>query len=92
MQIAGLEGVMPPTSAGIQLAGAQARRRLLQRMAKIRSGRDRRIFDADHSILDQAMKSGGRDRSHGGLPVPTIAAGALLVALVLTPLFWLVRS
>ena len=46
-----------------------------------------------NAILDQAMKAGGPDAAMAGLPIGTIAAGALLVGLILTPLFcWYVRE
>jgi hypothetical protein len=39
------------------------------------------------------MKSGGPNAAMAGLPVPVIAAGALVVAMILTPLFcWYVRQ
>ena len=45
-----------------------------------------------NAILDQAMKSGGPDAAMAGVPVPMIAAGALIVGCILTPLFcWYVR-
>lgn len=46
-----------------------------------------------NSILAQAMIAGGPDATMAGFSVTTIAAGALLVGLVLTPLFcWYVRE
>jgi hypothetical protein len=46
-----------------------------------------------NAILDQAMKSGGENAAMAGVPVPVIAAGALIVACMLTPLFcWYVRK
>ena len=93
MQIAGLEGVMPADIAGIQLAGAQPGDDYLQRMAKYVPAEIVGFSMLINSILDQAMKSGGKTAAMAGFPVPTIAAGALLVALVLTPMFcWYVRE
>jgi len=46
-----------------------------------------------NAILEQAMKSGGDHAAMAGVPVPVIAAIALIVACVLTPLFcWYVRQ
>jgi hypothetical protein len=46
-----------------------------------------------NAILDQTMKSGGADANMAGCPVFVVAAGALLVGLILTPLFcWYVRE
>ena len=47
-----------------------------------------------NAILEQAMKSPPeRTAAMAGLPVTAIAAGALLVGLILTPLFcWYVRE
>ncbi len=45
-----------------------------------------------NAILEQAMKSGGGHAAMAGVPVPVIAAVALIVACALTPLFcWYVR-
>ncbi|HML08417.1 MAG TPA: hypothetical protein VK430_09875 [Xanthobacteraceae bacterium] len=46
-----------------------------------------------NAILDQAMKTGGKNAVMAGFPVTGIAAGALVLALILTPLFcWYVRE
>jgi hypothetical protein len=46
-----------------------------------------------NSILEQAMVSGGGKAAMAGFSVTTIAVGALLVGLILTPLFcWYVRE
>jgi hypothetical protein len=46
-----------------------------------------------NAILEQAMKSGGGHAAMAGVPVPVIAAVALIVACLLTPLFcWYVRQ
>src|SRR5581483_9705673 len=43
-------------------------------------------------ILEQAKKTGGKDAAMAGVPITAVAQGALLVGLVLTPLFvWYVR-
>ncbi len=46
-----------------------------------------------NSILDQAMAAGGGTATMAGFSVTSIAVGALLVGLILTPLFcWYVRE
>ena len=46
-----------------------------------------------NAILAQAMLAGGGDATMAGFSVTTIAAGALLVGMILTPLFcWYVRE
>jgi hypothetical protein len=46
-----------------------------------------------NAILEQAMKSGGDHAAMAGVPVPVIAAVALIVACLLTPFFcWYVRQ
>lgn len=51
------------------------------------------FFMLINAILDQAMKSGGPNAAMAGVPIPAVAAGALLVGCILTPLFcWYVRK
>jgi len=65
----------------------------LERMVKYVPGEVLAFFMLVNSILDQAMKSGGPDAAMAGVPVPIIAAGALIVACALTPLFcWYLRQ
>ena len=46
-----------------------------------------------NAILEQVLKAGGKGAAMAGLPVTTVAQGALVVGLVLTPLFvWYVRE
>ena len=46
-----------------------------------------------NAILDQAMKSGGKNAAMAGFPVSSIAQAALVLACLLTPLFcWYVRE
>jgi hypothetical protein len=46
-----------------------------------------------NSILEQAVKSGGKNAVMAGFPVTSIAVGALVLAFVLTPLFcWYLRE
>jgi hypothetical protein len=65
----------------------------LERMVKYVPGEVLAFFMLINAILDQAMKSGGADAAMAGVPVPMIAAGALIVGCALTPLFcWYVRQ
>jgi len=65
----------------------------LERMVKYVPGEVLAFFMLINAILDQAMKSGGADAAMAGVPVPMIAAGALIVGCTLTPLFcWYVRQ
>src|ERR1700689_3259367 len=65
----------------------------LERMVKYVPGEVLAFFMLINAILDQAMKSGGADAAMAGVPVPMIAAGALIVGCALTPLFcWDVRQ
>jgi hypothetical protein len=46
-----------------------------------------------NAILGQAMKLGGQSATMAGFPLTTIAEGALILGIVLTPLFcWYVRE
>ena len=46
-----------------------------------------------NSILEQAVRAGGKSAMMAGFPVTTIAFGSLIVGMVLTPLFvWYVRE
>ena len=65
----------------------------LERMVKYVPGEVLAFFMLINAILDQAMKSGGADAAMAGVPVPMIAAGALIAGCALTPLFcWYVRQ
>ncbi len=96
LQIAGLEGVLQSGISGIggmQVAGAQPGDNYLERMAKYVPAEIIAFSMVINSILDQAMKTGGKNAVMAGFPVTSIATGALVLALVLTPLFcWYVRE
>ena len=93
LQIAGLEGVLQSDIAGMQMAGAVAGDNYLERMVKYIPGEVIGFSMLINAILDQAMKSGGPNAAMAGLPISAIATGALLVGLILTPLFcWYVRE
>ena len=95
-QIAGLEGVLQSGIGGIggmQMAGARPGDNYLERMAKYVPAEVIAFSMVINSILEQAMKTGGKNAVMAGFPVTSIAAGALVLALILTPLFcWYVRE
>jgi hypothetical protein len=65
----------------------------LARIAKYVPGEVLAFFVFINVILEQAVKTGGETAAMAGVPVSTVALGALLVGLVLTPLFvWYVRE
>jgi hypothetical protein len=46
-----------------------------------------------NAILDQALRSGGKAATMAGVPVTSIATGALVFACILTPIFcWYIRE
>jgi hypothetical protein len=93
LQIAGLEGMLQSGIAGMQTTNAEPGDSYLERMVKYVPAEIIAFSMVINSILDQAMKSGGANATMAGIPVPVIAAIALVVACVLTPLFcWYVRQ
>ena len=93
LQIAGLEGMLQSGIAGMQVTTAEPGDSYLERMVKYVPAEIIAFSMVINSILDQAMKSGGPNATMAGIPVPVIAAIALIVACVLTPLFcWYVRQ
>ena len=65
----------------------------LERIAKYVPAEVLAFFIFINAILEQAVKSAGKGAAMAGLPVTTVAQGALVVGLVLTPLFvWYVRE
>jgi len=93
LQIAGLEGVLQSGIAGVPMANADPGDNYLERMVKYVPAEIIAGSMLINSILDQAMKSAGPSASMAGFPVSTIAVGALLLGVVLTPLFcWYVRE
>jgi hypothetical protein len=93
LQIAGLEGMLQSGIAGMQTTNAEPGDSYLERMVKYVPAEIIAFSMVINSILDQAMKSGGANATMAGIPVPVIAAVALVVACVLTPLFcWYVRQ
>jgi hypothetical protein len=93
LQIAGLEGMLQSGVAGMQVTNADPGDSYLERMIKYVPAEIIAFSMVINSILDQAMKSGGPGATMAGVPVPVIAAIALVAACVLTPLFcWYVRQ
>lgn len=93
LQIAGLEGVLQSGIAGVPMANAHPGDNYLERMVKYVPAEIIAGSMLINAILDQSMKLGGPDASMAGFPVRTIAVGALILSLVLTPLLcWYVRE
>jgi hypothetical protein len=93
LQIAGLEGVLHSGIAGVPMANAEPGDNYLERMVKYVPAEIIAGSMLINAILDQAMKLGGQDATMAGFPVTTIAKGALILGIVLTPLFcWYVRE
>jgi len=93
LQIAGLEGVLQSGIAGMQMANAEPGDNYLERMVKYVPAEVIAGSMLINAILDQAMKLGSQNATMAGFPVTSIAEGALLLGIVLTPLFcWYVRE
>jgi len=90
--IAGLEDVLPgalgPGQETVPVAD-----NYLERIAKYVPGEVLAFFIVINAILNQAVQAGGKTAAMAGIPVMTVAQAALLVCLVLVPLFvWYVRE
>jgi hypothetical protein len=87
------DGDLAADAAVTPITQAEPGETYLERMVKYVPGEVLGFFMLVNAILDQAMKSGGPDAAMAGVPVSMIAAGALVVACALTPLFcWYVRQ
>jgi hypothetical protein len=92
LSIAGLEDMLGP-SLGSSERPAPRADNYLERIAKYVPGEVLAFFIFINVILEQAVKTGGKSATMAGMPVTTVAQGALAVGLVLTPLFiWYVRE
>jgi hypothetical protein len=92
LPIAGLEDVIGP-GLGSGEATASPGDNYLERIAKYVPGEVLAFFIFINVILEQAVKAGGKTAMMAGVPVTTVAQGALVVGLILTPLFiWYVRE
>lgn len=93
LQIAGLEGVLQSGLGGMQVAGTQVGDNYIERMAKYVPAEVIAFSLLINAILDQAMKSGGKNAAMAGFSVSSIAQAVLVLACLLTPLFcWYVRE
>ena len=73
--------------------GAASPDNYLERITKYVPGEVLAFFVFINVILEQAQKTSGKSAAMAGVPVATVAQGALIVGLVLTPLFvWYVRQ
>jgi hypothetical protein len=89
--IAGLEGVLEP-APGASEAMPQPDN-FMERVAKYIPGEVLAFFIFINAILEQAVRTGGKGATMAGVPVTTVAQGAVVVGWVLTPLFiWYVRE
>jgi hypothetical protein len=93
LTIAGLEDMLPMGGADGQAHSAPVADNYLERIAKYVPGEVLAFFIFINVILEQAQKTGGKSAVMAGVPVTTVAQGALLIGLVLTPLFvWYVHE
>src|SRR5580704_2615162 len=93
LQIAGLESVLQSDIAGMQMAGTVPGDNYVERMIKYIPGEIIGFSMLINAILDQAMKGGGPNAAMAGLPITSIATGALVIGCLLPPLFcWYVRE
>jgi len=87
------DGDLSSDAAATPITTGESGDTYLERMVKYVPGEVLAFFMLVNAILAQAMKSGGPDAAMAGVPVQMIAAGALIVACALTPLFcWYVRQ
>jgi hypothetical protein len=91
--IAGLEDVLPGGLGQDGQESAAAGDNYLERIAKYVPGEVLAFFIFVNAILAQAAKIGGPAANMAGIPVATVAQGALIVCMILVPLFvWYVRE
>jgi len=90
--LAGLEDVLQSGGNAAPIAQGEPGDGYLERMVKYVPAEIIAFLMVINAILDQAMTLGGPNAAMAGIPVPVIAAGALLIACALTPVFcWYVR-
>jgi hypothetical protein len=86
-------GTMDGALGGTQTQKPQTADNFLERSAKYVPAEVIAFFIFVNAILDQAVKTGGPGATMAGFPVMYVALGALVGAIVLTPLFvWYVRQ
>ena len=92
-QIASLEGVLQSDVSRIPMVGTVPGDNYLERMVKYIPGEVIGFSMLINAILDQAQKAGGPSAAMAGVPIGVIATIALLIGIILTPLFcWYVRE
>ena len=94
LSIAGLEDVLPSGLRSVEGEQAiAAGDNYLERIAKYVPGEVLAFFIFINAILEQVARTGGKNAAMAGISVTTVAQGALIIALVLVPLFvWYVRE
>lgn len=91
--LAGLEDVLQSGSNATPAANPDPGDGYLERMVKYVPAEIIAFSMVINAILNQAMLSGGPNAAMAGIPVPIIAAAALLIACALTPVYcWYVRK
>ena len=92
-QVETFDGLLQPAPATAQVPGTIISDNYLVRMVKYIPAEIIGCSMVVNSILEQAVTSGGKNAQMAGFSVTGIAAGAFVVALILTPLFcWYVRE
>jgi hypothetical protein len=93
LQLAGLDGILAPSGIVSPAANGEPGDDYIGRMVKYIPAEVIGFLMVVNAILEQALRSGGKAANMAGIPVTSIATGALLAAIVLTPLFcWYVRQ
>lgn len=86
LQITGLDDIFAPEVAPNPAAKAEMGDGYLERMLKYIPAETVAFSMIINAILDQAVKTSGKNALMAGLPVTTIAWAVLLAGLILTPL------
>jgi hypothetical protein len=86
LQITGLDDIFAPEVAANPAAKAEPADGYLERMLKYIPAETVAFSMIINAILDQAVKTSGKNALMAGLPVTTIAWAVLLVGLIMTPL------
>lgn len=94
LSLGGIEGMLHPGIGGMQPhQKVEAPDNYLERIAKYVPAEIIAFFIFINAILDQVVRTGGKSAMMAGIPVMSVATGALIVATILTPFFmWYVRE
>ena len=95
LSIAGLEDVLSSGLGGVEshLQSEPTADNYLERIVKYVPGEVIAFFIFINAILAQVANTGGKSAAMAGVPVTTVAQGAMIIALILVPLFvWYVRE